>query len=259
MIKSRNVRKIINIVIMCLMIITSLIFVKLFYVDGILSKQNQQSYDAEFSIEHIEKNNTKSLYNEVWIKGFLINGKFLDAKTFGIPNGWEEYAGFLHVYGFKDGKSILNIKVSDVESMSVIVAKNNSSGMICVIDGTQTQEIDLYSEKYIDEEIIPITIGLSTSKEQGQFLFSVLFCILGILLAVLLLINIDKVNIKRISMENKRLFLIKTFILVIIFTIIVILGTSREFPAKYDYNAEIIFTGDKTEISDYNVVWLRIL
>ena len=117
--------------------------------------------DYNFVLYYTAEQNESSLYNEIWLKDVVVDGDVQRASSYGIPDGWEEYAGYLHVSGFAEGKEPLSITLSNVGQVQLDFARTDASGIIHIVGADGEQRIDLYSSETNDLEPQNISIGIT--------------------------------------------------------------------------------------------------
>ena len=200
---------------------------------------------VETDIVFTGNQNDTSLYNEMWIYNFVIDGEIVSATEFGIPEGWEEYAGYLHVYGDPATKQPLHISIPNCSSASVRFATGNSSGIALLRSETESKEIDLYSEQ--NSEIVQSMIfDTAAEHNQQEIKVAIVFLIAAILLLV---IHFDIVTIRIMKPQIVA-------IVIIIGVVIGFFGVSGQRFDTYNYDTTISVLDTKNEASTgYNAAF----
>lgn len=200
--------------------------------------QTETLVSVDMDVVFSGNQNDSSLYNEVWIYNFLIDGETVPATEFGIPEGWEEYAGYLHAYGDPLTKEPLHISIPECKNASICFATSNSSGVVLLKTGTEEKSVDLYSEQNseITQSISSYTSSLSDNQEISVVL---IFLIAAIILFLL------HVDLKWLGKMNLR---VVGFVLVA-GMVLGFFGISGQRFDTYNYDTTIRILDTKNELS----------
>lgn len=146
--------------------------------------------DYNFSLYFTAEHNEASQYNEIWLKNVVVDGDLQLASSYGIPQGWEDYAGFLHVFGEAEGKQPLHISMFNVGQVQLDFALTNTSGIIHIVGADGEQKFDLYSKQSID--LAPQNIYVGITPHVPSVIKMIGFCTLAMFLSFSCLVIIQR-------------------------------------------------------------------
>lgn len=150
------------------------------------SNQYTEKFDVSFSMQRVSEVNPASEGNEIWFQSYAIDDQIEMAAALGVPDGWHEYAGYLHIVpGDSTVESLyIRCQASDIQ---LYLYHAPSAGMLLLENESgQQQIIDLYAEEGY-YEFVPVRLTFPVHEPEGAGVFFLLvfaaFLILGLLTA----------------------------------------------------------------------------
>lgn len=150
------------------------------------SNQYTGKFDVSFSIQRLSEVNPASEGNEIWFQSYAIDDQIEMAATLGVPDGWHEYAGYLHIVPGDSTVESLYIRCQASDIQLYLYYAPGAGMLLLENESGQQQIVDLYAEEGY-YEFVPVRLTFPVHEPEGTGMFFLLafaaFLILGLLAA----------------------------------------------------------------------------